>query len=124
MLNISNYLGGDRKMQVHEIDLPQLDDIITTYTVKGQGESIIGRLPCGIVILFDKEAKIAPQPGDTVESQVKHVAENYIIVDPIRILEEREAVISNLDQVAGSDYFHHSALANGIRFLIEALIDD
>jgi len=70
-----------------------LGEKITVRTLPGRGGKPIGRLPDGRVILFDQDSPYFNMlaPGQSVESHVIVISENYVIVRPIR--EPEEAVI-------------------------------
>ena len=73
-----------------ELQQLRLGDKITVHTVPGREGNIIGRLPDGRVILFDQKSQYFDMlaPGQSVESSVIAMSENYIIVEPIRKPEE------------------------------------
>ena len=62
-----------------------LGDRITVHTMRGNDETIIGRLQDGRVILFDQKSEYFDSlaVGQIVECHVVNVKENYVIVSPI-----------------------------------------
>jgi len=73
-------LSDDRKIQSI-----YLGDRITVQTIRGQKGNIIGRLPDGRAMLFDRDSPYINMlgPDQLVECNVVHVSEKYVIVDPI-----------------------------------------
>ncbi|GAI29395.1 unnamed protein product [marine sediment metagenome] len=69
-----------------------LGDRITVQTLRGVKGNIIGRLPDGLVVLFDQNSQYFDllAPGQSVEGHIVNVQENYVIVDPISEPEEIE----------------------------------
>ena len=63
-----------------------LGDRITVQTFRGFKGNIIGRLPDGRMVLFNRDSPYRSMLalGQSVDCSVSHVAERYIIVDPIR----------------------------------------
>ena len=69
-----------------------LGDRIAVHTFRGRGNTIIGRLQDGRIVLFDQKSQYFEllAPGQIVECHVINIRENYVIVDPIREPEEIE----------------------------------
>jgi len=69
-----------------------LGDRITVQTFRGFKGNIIGRLPDGLVVLFDQNSQYFDllAPGQSVEGHIVNVQENYVIMSPIREPEEIE----------------------------------
>jgi len=63
-----------------------IGDRITVQTLRGVKGNIIGRLPDGLMVLFNRDSPYRSilALGQSVDCSVSHVAEKYIIVDPIR----------------------------------------
>lgn len=61
-------------------------DRITVQTLMGVKGNIIGRLPDRRMVLFNRDSPYRSMlaPDQSVDCSVSHVAERYIIVDPIR----------------------------------------
>jgi len=61
-------------------------DRITVQTLMGVKGNIIGRLPDGLMVLFNRDSPYRSMLalGQSVDCSVSHVAERYVIVDPIR----------------------------------------
>ena len=59
---------------------------ITVQTLKGVKGNIVGRLPDGRMVLFNRDSPYMSMLAlnQSVDCSVNHVAEKYIIVDPIR----------------------------------------
>ncbi len=72
-------------------------DRITVQTFRGFKGNIIGKLPDGRMVLFNRDSPYISMlaPDQSVDCSVNHVAEKYVIVDPIREpkLLERENTI-------------------------------
>lgn len=71
-----------------------LGDKITVQTMSGRGDTVIGHLPDGRVVLFDQKSQYFNllAPGQSVECHIIFVHENYVIVNPISKPEEIEVV--------------------------------
>ena len=69
-----------------------LGDRITVQTFRGFKGNIIGRLPDGLVVLFDQNSQYFDllAPGQSVEGHIVNVQENYVIMSPISEPEEIE----------------------------------
>jgi len=63
-----------------------LGERITFQTFRGLKGNIIGRLPDGRMVLFNRDSPYTRMlaPGQSVDCSVNYVSEKYIIVDPIR----------------------------------------
>jgi len=63
-----------------------LGDRIKVRTIRGFKGNIIGQLPDGRTIIFDRDSPYHSMlgPGQLVECNVIHVSQRYVIVDPIR----------------------------------------
>lgn len=59
---------------------------ITVQTLKGVKGNIVGRLPDGRMVLFNRDSPYMSMLAlnQSVDCSVNHVAEKYVIVDPIR----------------------------------------
>lgn len=62
-----------------------LGDRITVHTIRGKGDTVIGRLQDGRVILFDQNSQFFDMlaPDQSIECHVINIKENYVIVNPI-----------------------------------------
>ena len=71
-----------------------LGDKITVQTMRGRGDTIIGRLQDGRVVLFDQNSPYFDQLalGQSVECHIINIKENYVILNPIREPEAIEAI--------------------------------
>lgn len=80
-----------------------LGDKITVQTMRGRGNTVISRLPDGLVVLFDQNSPYFEMlsPGQSVECHVINIKENYVILNPISEPEEIEAV--NIPEVYVDD---------------------
>jgi len=95
---------------------------LVTIAKAGKDGTIVGRYTDGRVILFDKESPLSIQVNDTVIGYVKHVARNYIVMDPKRIVNDPdEALMVNLENVANSGYYQHAVLAQALIHIIKLL---
>jgi len=63
-----------------------LGDRITVQTLRGVKGNIVGRLPNGLMVLFNRDSPYMSMlaPDQSVDCSVNHIAERYVIVDPIR----------------------------------------
>jgi hypothetical protein len=63
-----------------------LGDRIKVRTIRGFKGNVIGLLPDGRTIIFDRDSPFLSMlgPGQLVECKVIHVSGRYVIVDPIR----------------------------------------
>ena len=63
-----------------------LGDRITVQTIRGIKGGVIGRMPDGCAVLFDRDSPYRNMlgPNQLVECNVIHVSKTYVIVDPIR----------------------------------------
>ena len=73
-----------------------LGDEITVRTMRGRDNTVIGRMPDGMIILFDKKSSYFNllAPNQSVEGRVIYIHESFVIVDPISEPEEIEFVHS------------------------------
>lgn len=80
-----------------------IGDRITVQTLKGTKGNIVGRLPDGRMVLFNRDSPYRSMLAlaQSVDCSVNHVAEKYVIVDPIREpkLLEREMPTSEVEPV-------------------------
>lgn len=78
---------------MEELQKLDLGEKLTVRTLPGRGGKPIGRLPDGCVILFDQKSPYFDMlaPGQSVESHVIAMHQNYVIVCPMH--EPEEAVI-------------------------------
>ena len=63
-----------------------LGDRIKVQTFRGVKGNIVGNLPDGRTIVFDRDSPYLNMlsPGQSVECNIIHVSQRYIIVDPLR----------------------------------------
>jgi len=63
-----------------------IGDRITVQTLRGVKSNIVGRLPDGLMVLFNRDSPYRSMLAlhQSVDCSVNHVAERYVIVDPIR----------------------------------------
>ena len=109
------------EIQMREISLGEEMEVLV---LKGKGESIIGRMRDGRVILFNRENPIFQdlRPGVMVNCGVSFVAQNYIIVDPISPPDTGvKAIKLGLDMVSESDNWELAILSQAVKHLIELL---
>jgi hypothetical protein len=73
-----------------------LGDRIKVRTIRGFKGNVIGLLPDGRTIIFDRDSPFLSMlgPGQLVECKVIHVSGRYVIVDPIREPEPLERMRS------------------------------
>lgn len=93
-----------------------LGDKITVQTMPGREGKPIGRLQDGRVILFDQNSPYFNMlnPGQSVESHVIVISENYVIVSPTREPEMAEdepaqeaypdEIIEELERMSGKNF--------------------
>jgi len=79
-------------------------DRITVQTFRGFKGNIIGKLPDGRMVLFNRDSPYISTlaPDQSVDCSVNHVAEKYVIVDPIRepkLLEKEKAPTNEVEPV-------------------------
>ena len=109
------------EIQMREISLGEEMEVLV---LKGKGESIIGRMRDGRVILYNRENPIFQdlRPGVMVNCKVSFVAQNYIIVDPTSPPDTGvKAIKLGLDMVSESDNWEMAILSQALKFLIEQL---
>ncbi|MBA7626125.1 hypothetical protein ES703_33567 [subsurface metagenome] len=72
---------------------------ITIKTFRGVKGNIIGRLPDGRTALFNRDSPYMSMlsTNQTVDCSVNHIAEKYIIVDPIREPKELEIEVPTIE---------------------------
>ena len=110
-----------------DIDLKEdlsLGDELSVLVLKGKGDSIISRMKDGRVILFNRENPIFNElePGMIVESRINFIAQNYIIVDPVKRPEMGiEAIKLGLNMVSDSENWENAIMARALLYLIEQL---
>ena len=73
-------------MDNRELHSVHSGDRITVQTIRGQKGNIIGRLPDGRTMLFDRDSPYMNMlgPNQQVECNIIHVSQKYVIVDPIK----------------------------------------
>ena len=109
------------EVQMREINLGEEMEVLV---LKGKGDSIIGRMRDGRVILFNRENPIFQdlRPAVVVNCKVSFIAQNYIIVDPISPPDTGvKAIILGLDMVSESDNWELAILGQAVKYLIEQL---
>ena len=76
---------SDNIPTVSRLEEVTVGDVLTIRTLKGKDGGVIGRLPDGKVILFNRENTLYAElfPRQVVEARVTYVAQTYIIVDPV-----------------------------------------
>jgi hypothetical protein len=115
------------QIKLYDIDLKNeisLGDELTVLVLKGKGDSIISRMEDGRVILFNRENPIFNElePGMMVDSRISFIAQNYIIVDPIRPPERGvEAVKLGLSMVSGTENWENAIIARALLYIIEQM---
>ena len=105
-----------------------LGDRITVRTLRGWEGNIIGQLPDGRAVLFDKDSsyKGMLKPDQYVECHVIHVNRKYIIANPISEPvdlevanpETEEGVIDELERLAHEGPWDRAAIARGLLHII------
>jgi len=65
---------------------------INVQTFRGVKGNIVGKLPDGRTIIFDRDSPYLNMlgPGQSVECNIVHVSQRYVIVDPMKEPEPRE----------------------------------
>ena len=76
---------NDDAHTVSRLEEVTVGDVLTIRTLKGKDGGVIGRLPDGKVILFNRDNTLFTEllPRQVVEARVTYVAQTYIIVDPL-----------------------------------------
>jgi len=114
--------GQDSPRQ--RLDEINIGDELVVLMRKGRGDTVIGRLADGRVILQSRESTEKINPGDTVICEIVHVTRTYVLFMPKRVLGDTvEALILNLKNVVQSGYYQHSVLAKAALYLIEDKIN-
>lgn len=101
-----------------------LGDELTVLVLKGKGDSIISRMRDGRVILFNRENVLFNElePGMTVLARVSFIAQNYIIVDPVKPPERGvEAIKLGLQMVTETENWENAVIANALLYVLELL---
>lgn len=99
-------------------------DVLTVRTLRGKEGGVIGRLPDGRVILFNRESRFYDQlnPGQAVEGRVTYVAQTYVIVDPLSPPKTGvEALKANLKTLTESEDWEQAVLAEALLYIIKQL---
>ena len=75
----------DHTHAVSRLEEVSVGDVLNIRTLNGKDGGVIGRLPDGKVILFNRESTLFAEllPRQVVEARVTYVAQTYIIVDPL-----------------------------------------
>jgi len=106
------------------LDEVNLGDKLVVLMRKGRGDSVIGRLADGRVILPSERSTMRINPGDTVVCEIVYITKRYVLMMPERVLgDTTEALILNLKNVAESGYYQHAVLAKAFLFLIEKTME-
>ena len=99
-------------------------EVLTVRTFEGKDGGIIGRLPAGRVILFNKDSAFYDQlaSGQVVEARVTYVARTYVIVDPLSPPKVGvEAMKANLKALTESENWEHAVLAEALLHMIQLM---
>jgi len=82
---------------------PFLGEKIIVNTIRGRGDTVIGRLLDGRVVLFDQKSQYFNllAPSQSIEGHVIHVQENFVIVSPIS--EPKKIEFVHLPEVEAED---------------------
>jgi len=94
-------MNGD-KIEAPE-DGIKIGDIRKFFVFRGSNDSLVGKMPNGMVVLFNRENPIFSDivPGCTVEAKISYLAKNYVIADPLNPPEVGpEAIEEGLIQVS------------------------
>lgn len=99
-------------------------EVLTVRTFEGKDGGIIGRLPDGRVILFNKDSVFYDQlaSGQVVEARVTYVARTYVIVDPLSPPKVGvEAMKANLNALKESENWEHGVLAEALLHIVQLM---
>ena len=99
-------------------------DVLTVRTFEGKDGGVIGRLPEGKVILFNKKSSYYDQlnPNQVVEGKVIYVARTYVIVDPLSPPKSGvDALRASLKALTKSENWEHAVIAEALLYLIQLI---
>ncbi|KYH41591.1 MAG: hypothetical protein AYL32_004030 [Candidatus Bathyarchaeota archaeon B26-2] len=102
----------------------QVGDTLIVRTFEGKDGGVIGRLPDGKVILFNKKSTYYDQlgPGQVVEAKIIYEARTYVIVDPLSPPKTGiEALKANLKALKDSEDWEHAVIAEALLYLINMI---
>jgi hypothetical protein len=114
-----------------DIKTVYLGDRIKVRTIRGVKGNIIGQLPDGRTIIFDRDSPYHSMlsPGQLVECNVVRVSERYVIVDPIREPRERTeppeiekaGLLEDLRRLSEEGGWEKAIIAGALMHIIEKL---
>ena len=102
----------------------KVGDILNIRMLKGKDGGVIGRLPDGKVILFNRENMLYAEllPRQVVEVRVTYVAQTYIIVDPLSPPKTGiEALKASLRVLIDSMDWEKAVIAESLLYIMDQL---
>jgi len=121
-------------------------DRINVQTFRGVKGNIVGKLPDGRTIIFDRDSPYHNMlgPGQSVECNIIHISQRYIIVDPIKepeplertrrpVIEtkpkdetkppetEKDWILESLRRLSKEGEWDEAAMAGALIYIIEKL---
>ncbi len=118
---------GEREFPPRILEEVSIGEVMRVRTFMGREGNIVGRLPDGRIILFNKESPYLDliEPGEIVEAKVAYVAKNYIIVDPLAPPKTGlEGLKESLRELTGMEDWEMAVLAKALLYIIEKLEEE
>ena len=115
---------GEREFPPRILEEVSIGEVMRIRTFMGREGNVVGRLPDGRIILFNKESPYLDliEPGEIVEAKVAYVAKNYIIVDPLAPPKTGlEGLKESLRELMGMEDWEMAVLAKALLYIIEKL---
>ena len=115
---------GEREFPPRILEEVSIGEVMRVRTFMGREGNVVGRLPDGRIILFNKESPYLDliEPGEIVEAKVAYVAKNYIIVDPLAPPKTGlEGLKESLRELMGMEDWEMAVLAKALLYIIEKL---
>lgn len=106
------------------IDEVRVGKVLTVRTFEGKDGGIIGRLPDGRVVLFNKESVYHDMlgSGQAVEVRVVRATRTYVIVDPLSPPKTGvDALKASLKVLTESKDWEHAVIAEALLHLIQRM---
>ena len=118
---------GEREFPPRILEEVSIGEVMRVRTFMGREGNVVGRLPDGRIILFNKESPYLDliEPGEIVEAKVAYVAKNYIIVDPLAPPKTGlEGLKESLRELTGMEDWEMAVLAKALLYIIEKLEEE
>lgn len=114
----------DRSVFGKRINEVRVGEVLTVRTFEGKDGGIIGRLPDGRVILFNKDSVYHNMLASrqVVEARVVHATRTYVIADPLSPPKTGvNALKANLKALTEAEDWEHAVIAEALLHVIQLM---